>query len=84
MLERHAVLQSRSRIEELVKIFIHATKVREVFRKREVNADSVLPRWKQGFGIWEQAINDTRIFLAYLWVLQNVMSETIAANPFLD
>jgi len=27
LLERHAVLQSPSRIEELVKIFIHATKV---------------------------------------------------------
>lgn len=28
LLERHAVLQSPSRIEELIKIFIHATKVR--------------------------------------------------------
>lgn len=28
LLERHAVLQSPNRIEELVKIFIHATKVR--------------------------------------------------------
>jgi hypothetical protein len=28
LLERHAVLQSPSRIEELVKIFIHATNVR--------------------------------------------------------
>lgn len=27
MIERHAVLQSPSRIEELVKIFVHATKV---------------------------------------------------------
>lgn len=27
LLERHAVLQSPTRIEELVKIFIHATKV---------------------------------------------------------
>ena len=27
LLERHALLQSPSRIEELVKIFIHATKV---------------------------------------------------------
>lgn len=27
LLEKHAVLQSASRIEELVKIFIHATKV---------------------------------------------------------
>lgn len=29
LLERHAVLQSPSRIEELVKIWIHATKVSE-------------------------------------------------------
>lgn len=29
LLERHAVLQSPSRIEELVKVFIHATKVRK-------------------------------------------------------
>jgi len=28
LLERNAILQSPSRIEELVKIFIHATKVR--------------------------------------------------------
>ncbi len=27
MIERHAALQSPSRIEELVKVFIHATKV---------------------------------------------------------
>lgn len=30
LLERHAVLQSPARINELVKIFIHATKVRTV------------------------------------------------------
>ena len=30
LLERNAVLQSPSRIEELVKIFIHATKVRKL------------------------------------------------------
>jgi len=27
LLEKHAILQSPSRIEELVKVFIHATKV---------------------------------------------------------
>lgn len=31
LLERHAVLQSPSRIEELVKIFIHATKMEIAF-----------------------------------------------------
>lgn len=31
LMERHAVLLSPSRIEELVKIFIHATKVRYIF-----------------------------------------------------
>lgn len=31
LLERHAVLQSPSRIEELVKIFIHATKMELAF-----------------------------------------------------
>ena len=30
LLERNAVLQSPQRIEELIKIFIHATKVREI------------------------------------------------------
>lgn len=31
LLERHAVLQSTSRIKELVRIFIHATKVSGTF-----------------------------------------------------
>jgi hypothetical protein len=38
LLERHAVLQSPSRIEELVKIFIHATRVS-------------LPGWFQGMRV---------------------------------
>jgi thiaminase len=42
LLERHALLQSPNRIEELVKIFIHATKVRTaplllLFLKRHIN-----------------------------------------------
>jgi hypothetical protein len=36
LLERHAVLQSPSRIEELVKIFVHATRVCSIVRKLEV------------------------------------------------
>ena len=33
LLERHAVLQSPGRIEELVKVFVHATKVSWVVRR---------------------------------------------------
>jgi hypothetical protein len=39
LLEKNAVLQSPSRIEELVKIFIHATKVRYVFDTQCIDAD---------------------------------------------
>lgn len=38
LLERHAVLQSPSRIEELVHIFIHATKVNKI-REKPTKAD---------------------------------------------
>jgi hypothetical protein len=51
LLERNAVLQSPSRIEELVKIFIHATKVRLTLIQREVIAD-FLDRWRLDSGIW--------------------------------
>ena len=51
--ERHAVNQSPARIEELVKIFIHATKVTIIsYVSRYLELTSV--RWKQDFGTWEQ------------------------------
>ena len=42
MLERYAVRQSRSRIEELVRIFVHATKVSAVDFGCDGSADGVV------------------------------------------
>ena len=50
LLERHAVLQSPSRIEELAKVFIHATKVScPTFGKTQSFADGV----QMEIGFWE-------------------------------
>lgn len=51
LLERHAVLQSPARIEELVKVFIHATKVSRS-TNREMRRHRMLTgcRWKLHFG----------------------------------
>lgn len=49
LLEKYAVLQSPSRIEELVKIFIHATKVRaHLHISLNCKADDY--RWRLGSG----------------------------------
>lgn len=42
LLERHAVLQSASRIEEIVRIFIHATKVYRISLRQHVNGARLL------------------------------------------
>lgn len=54
LLERHAALSSPSRVEELVKIFIHATKVSLSGKDRRgvcvVHCANVKYRWKSGSG----------------------------------
>lgn len=56
LLERNAVLQSPSRVEELVKIFIHATKVSRPMtdplgvRSRGDLVAELSHRWKLAFG----------------------------------
>lgn len=54
LIEKHAVKQSASRIEELVRIFIHATRVSLSFFNsggRMQLADQT--RWKWVFGTWD-------------------------------
>lgn len=50
LLERHAALQSPSRVEELVGILIHATKVRVSSDVGSLGAN--LFRWRLGSGTW--------------------------------
>lgn len=52
MIEKHAVLQSPSRVEELVKIFIHATKVRFLFFSKGI-IKSMLRLYKLETGFWD-------------------------------
>jgi thiaminase len=63
LIERHAVLQSPSRIEELAAIFIHATKVGVPPPNTSICGwlTRSIRRWKQGFGIWEIASDKTII-----------------------
>lgn len=51
ILEKHAVLQSPSRIEELIKIFIHATKVSSSEEARRYML--MLTSWKMETGFWD-------------------------------
>lgn len=51
LLEKNAVLQSPSRIEELVKIFIHATKVGQV--RDPTNETSMLTVRQMETGFWD-------------------------------
>ena len=51
LLERHAVQQSQSRIEELVKIFIHATRVSSRLPHIQCVSDCLYDhRWRLGSG----------------------------------
>jgi len=53
LLERNAVLQSPQSIEELVKIFIHATKVRLLSAvKRVLRLTTKDGNWFLGHGSW--------------------------------
>lgn len=52
MVEGHVSKQSPSRIEELVKIFIHATKVR-LYAFSKLKRLTQVSRWSVDFGIWE-------------------------------
>lgn len=56
LLERHAVLQSPGRIEELVGVFVHATKVSDswvVLSMLHWNLKQMLTRWLVGLdGDW--------------------------------
>lgn len=51
LIEEHAVKQSPSRIEELAKIFIHATNV-SLFRRSYFFCWQRRIRWNLEFGIW--------------------------------
>lgn len=50
LLERHAVLQSLTRVEELIKIFIHATKVGAQFHAKALQ---VLMVKQMEIAFWE-------------------------------
>jgi hypothetical protein len=54
LLERHAILQSPSKIEELVKIFIHGTKVSFFFPCLPISVDVLFEDgdWLLGYGSW--------------------------------
>lgn len=53
LLERHALLQSPSRIEELVRIFIHATKVRKAVLDCLVAEQGADALGQMEIGFWE-------------------------------
>lgn len=55
MIEKHAVLQSANRIEELVSIFIHATKVR--FPDETVAFSAKLSMEQMETGFWEMGLS---------------------------
>lgn len=52
LVEKHAVKQSTSRIEELAKIFIHATNVSRIPAQRAGFSLLTVPRWRRVSGIW--------------------------------
>lgn len=53
LLEKHAILQSPSRIEELVKIFIHATNVSGPLAHITGTILINWSRWRPASGTWE-------------------------------
>ena len=53
LIERNVALQSPSKIEELVGIFIHATKVSVIFIVKLL-IKLIFHRWKQASGTWDQ------------------------------
>ena len=52
VLEKHAVLQSTSRIEELIKIFVHATRVCILCHNKDLQSAYVSCRWRPVSGVW--------------------------------
>jgi len=52
LLERHAVRQSPSRIEDLVRIFIHATHVSAAFHLLPMDCTDFCGRWRLASGVW--------------------------------
>ena len=52
VLEKHAVLQSTSRIEELVKIFVHAARVCIRCYSKDLQRAYVSCRWRPVSGTW--------------------------------
>ena len=66
LLEKNAVLQSPSRIEELVKIFIHATKVGQV--RDPTNETSMLTVRQMETGFWDMGAGNAWEMKMNWWI----------------
>jgi hypothetical protein len=55
LIEKHAAEQSPKRIEELVKIFIRATNVRQRLRMVDLLANEWIPSLRLGSGRWDSS-----------------------------